>query len=66
MPWRVQEIDPGMVFHVTPIGDLREHSDDNLGRCWCNPRILDEGDRTIIVHSSMDRREEYEEGRKLS
>jgi hypothetical protein len=46
-------------LHVTPINDLRDHilSAD----CWCKP----EWDEGIFVHNSMDRREEYEEGRKL-
>jgi hypothetical protein len=30
--------------------------------CWCKPTELEDG---IFVHHSMDRREEYEEGREL-
>ena len=43
--------------HVVPVDDLREHVLDTT--CWCNPTEDDE----VIVHHSMDRREEYEEGR---
>jgi hypothetical protein len=43
---------------VMPRGDLMAHS---LGEaCWCHP-TYDDG---ILVHHSMDRREEYEQGRK--
>lgn len=43
---------------VMPRGDLMVHC---LGeKCWCRP-TYDDG---IIVHHSMDRREDYELGRK--
>lgn len=45
---------------VIPRNDLVAHS---LGEgCWCRP-TYDEG---IMVHHSMDRREEFERGRKKS
>lgn len=44
--------------HVVPINDLKEHIVDDL-KCWCRPRIDDE-DPDLIVHNSLDRREEYE------
>jgi hypothetical protein len=50
----------GIQTHVTPIDDLRPHDFDS--ECWCKPTD-DEG---IWVHHSMDRREEYEEGRLKS
>lgn len=56
--WLAQET--GGPPHVTPIADLREHVLDEL--CWCRPFIED----GIVVHNSMDRREEYERGRKAS
>lgn len=46
---------------VAPVNDLRDHELANQD-CWCRPR-LEEG---IIIHNSMDRREEYEEGRQTS
>jgi hypothetical protein len=48
------------MIHVTPLDDLREHfrSPD----CWCGPTEED----GYFVHHSMDRREEYENGRKPS
>jgi hypothetical protein len=45
--------------HVMPISDLREHAERG---CWCGPTD-DEG---VMVHHSMDRREEYERGRTAS
>jgi hypothetical protein len=46
---------------VWPLDDLREHEPDDPA-CWCRPR-LDEG---VLVHNAMDRREEFEQGRKPS
>lgn len=46
--------------HVLPIGDLREHSQSYA--CWCRP-TRDEDEPRVIIHNSMDRREEYERGR---
>lgn len=46
-------------IHVYPINDLREHEVEGK-KCWCNP-TEEEG---VIIHNSMDRREEYEQGRK--
>lgn len=48
-------------LEVVPIGDLREHQEGP--GCWCCPTD-DEG---VLVHHSMDRREEFERGdRKAS
>ncbi len=49
-----------MQMHVIPSNDLREHTP--FDHCWCKPHE-DDG---LWVHNSMDRREEYEEGRKPS
>lgn len=57
--WRV-ELGTDGEMHVHPFGDLREHA--LAGDCWCNPT----DDERIIVHHSMDRREEFEEGRQPS
>jgi len=46
--------------HVMPVDDLREHHAHET--CWCKP-TNDEG---VWMHHAMDRREEYEDGRKLS
>lgn len=45
------------VWHVRPINDLRPHA---WADCWCDPT----DDDGIAVHHSMDRREEYEQGRR--
>ena len=48
-------------WHILPINDLREHEESES--CWCKPEV-DEG---VIIHNSMDGREEYETGeRELS
>ena len=52
-----------MSVHVTPVDDLREH--ESSPGCWCKP-TQDAEEPGLWVHHSMDRREEYEEGRKLS
>ena len=46
---------------VYPLNDLREH-DIESPDCWCNPFYEDD----ILVHNSMDEREQYEQGRKMS
>jgi nicotinamide mononucleotide adenylyltransferase len=50
-------------LHVVPLNDLREH--EARTTCWCKPTEDDEWP-DIWVHHSMDRREEYEEGRERS
>lgn len=50
-------------YHVYPLNDFREHETDGKP-CWCNPRVEEDGE--LVVHNSMDRREEYEQGRKPS
>lgn len=54
--------DPTADTHITPINDLREHTDAR--DCWCQPRIeivedfLDASPaRVIVVHTSADGRE---------
>jgi len=45
-------------YDIKPIGDLKPHSDGP--GCWCNPVREDD----MFVHNSMDRREEYETGKR--
>lgn len=47
-------------IHVLPIDDLRPH--ERSDRCWCRPKRDDEEPR-VVVHTSMDQRETYEQGR---
>lgn len=57
------------IFHVSPRGDLREHITSGYlegVRCWCGSEEQVEEDGLLVVHKSMDRREEYELGRRLS
>lgn len=55
-----------MTLHVYPKDDLREHITDGDQPCWCRPSVDAEQEEVIVIHNSMDRREEYEQGRKLS
>lgn len=50
-------------LHVVPLSDLREH--EASGKCWCRP-TQDEEEPKLWIHHAMDRREEYENGRKPS
>ncbi len=46
--------------HVYPVGDLKEH---NLTRdCWCRPAV--DTDLEMVIHNSMDGREQYETGER--
>lgn len=57
--WLMEPRDDGYI-HVLPIEDLRPHSDLD---CWCKP-TSHHMRPDIIVHHSMDRREEYERGER--
>lgn len=56
------------IWHVHPRDDLRDHVTSGwpARRCWCNPCVEEQDGGTLVVHNSMDRREEYEQGRKPS
>lgn len=56
--WLAQIVDQER--HVTPVNDLRPHTVDSL--CWCKP-FDDDG---VTVHNSLDGREEFERGRRMS
>ena len=49
--------------HVIPLNDLRNH--EPYKTCWCAP-TQDDDEPLVWIHHSMDRREEYENGRKPS
>lgn len=51
----------GEPLHVIPINDLRPHSTDSDAQCWCNPTEDEPG---VIVHNSMDDREQFETGER--
>ena len=57
-----------IIQHVYPVDDLREHvTSDHMGaRCWCKPAEEEVNGGLLVIHNSMDRREEYEQGRKPS
>ena len=58
--WRCH-VDEQTPRHVWPVNDLKPHV-LNGKRCWCGATEKD----GVVVHHSMDRREEYEVGRKVS
>ena len=53
MTWQVFADPP----EVMPVDDLKPHEFGDW--CWCGPTWNDD----VLVHHSMDRREEYERGR---
>lgn len=57
MTWLVTPTDEGV--HVTPEEDLRDHPFSMT--CWCRPTR----DDNVLVHHSMDRREEFERGERV-
>lgn len=61
MKWRLFSAGEGKPATVWPLDDFREHEPDNQ-TCWCRPRF----DGDVLVHNAMDRREEYEQGRRMS
>jgi hypothetical protein len=50
------------LVHVIPLDDLREHT-ASVG-CWCKPTEDCEWP-DVWVHHSMDRREDYENGKTI-
>lgn len=47
-----------MNWHVTPVGDLKEHEESTT--CKCEPKVLHENGDMIVVHNSFDGREGIE------
>ena len=41
------------------LGHWKDHDTSDTGAwCWCRPRVAEGG--SLIIHNSLDRREEYE------
>lgn len=69
LPWNVSVVSYNNfrpLRHVYPVNDLKDHALTIETRggvfrspCWCKPSI-DTEDGSILVHNSMDRREEFE------
>lgn len=49
--------------HVVPVDDLKVHI--LTPECWCCPAPDDDYPH-VLIHKSMDRREEFENGREPS
>ena len=60
--WNTDELAGGET-HVYPRNDWREHVLSPA--CWCRPEQDDE-EPGQWLHNSLDRREEFEEGRPMS
>ena len=54
MQWLITD-----TLNVIPLEDYRPH--DNTEACWCTPR-RDPDEPRVIVHNSLDGREQYERG----
>lgn len=52
------------VLHVVPQNDLKDHVCNRM-KCWCLPVLVDDEKCYIVVHNSMDGRENYETGERL-
>ncbi len=63
MNWRCEQLPDNGMIHVHPLADLHDHSIRGDGKCWCNPEVAYEDAGEMIIHKSLDGREEYEEGR---
>jgi hypothetical protein len=50
-------------IHVLPVNDLRDHTESD--ECWCQP-VRDDEQPRVVIHNSMDQREAYEQGRRVS
>ena len=58
--WIGPGIESGKELHVCPVNDLRPH--EVTRQCWCRPKE-DAEESLLIVHNSMDGRENYENGK---
>lgn len=47
-----------MSIHITPINDLKEHTEEST--CECCPRLIIEEGEMIFIHNAWDKREENE------
>lgn len=56
MKWKVDKV-PDYI-HVYPLNDLKDHVIEGPD-CWCHPEP-DHIYPNVIVHNSMDGREQYE------
>ena len=61
-----EELDPDVPIHVVPVDDLIEHLTGEGDECPCGPDTepveRDDGSMGwIVVHHSLDGREEFEE-----
>jgi len=61
--WATGKGEAGRDTHVWPLNDLRKH--DLTKDCWCDPR-KDYEEFDLYIHRLMDKRELYEQGRKMS
>lgn len=58
--WFLANFGLSQVKHLLPANDLRMH--DGAANCWCQPETNEDG---LVVHNSLDGREDFETGRRL-
>lgn len=61
--WHCMDSNGHKHSHVVPVDDLREHELEVT--CWCHP-VEDHEAPNLYGHNALDKREEYEQGRKIS
>lgn len=60
--WTIDTMSHHSDIHVMPNEDYRPHTPER--DCWCHPHIDDlAGYGECVVHNSLDRREDYQDGR---
>ena len=47
-----------IIGHITPIDDLKEHSESR--NCKCNPKVEENAYGYLVIHNSFDGREAVE------
>lgn len=54
-----------MIYHVLPVGDLHEHSNNVDEPCPCNPKVQEVDGDMVLVHNAWDLREVVEEAQAI-
>jgi hypothetical protein len=51
------------LWHIIPVGDLKEHTDSEF--CECEPKVEESDGNVFIVHNSYDGREGVEWAKEI-
>jgi len=52
------------IDHVYPLDDLRPHVTEKAS-CWCDPKIEEYEEGTVVIHNAADHREYVEEAEEI-